>query len=89
MGEASEHGEATTSVLALLEVACPLGVLLMATIDGNNNWLRNSLPHISRMPNLLPGRPLDYLADGRHKLKIVENVCIFVEHDRSITEEVR
>lgn len=29
------------------------------------------------------------LGNGRHRLKVVENVCTSMEHDRSIVEEAR
>lgn len=44
VGETSEHGEAPMSMLALLEVAHPSGVLFMVTRDSNN--VSFTTPHL-------------------------------------------
>lgn len=61
VGKTGEQREAATYVLVLLEVACPSGVLSIMIGDSSNSQLRDFPPRASRMPNLLPRRPIDCL----------------------------
>lgn len=63
-GKVGEHEKVATSMLALPEVAYPSGVLPMVTGDSSNGRLYDSLPRVSRMLDLLPGRPIDCLTQS-------------------------
>lgn len=60
MGEAVEHGEAATSMLALPGVACRLRVLSMEIGGSGSGRPLDSPPCTSRMPNSLPRRPIEH-----------------------------
>lgn len=61
VGEASEHEDIATSMLALPGVACSPRVLSIATGGSSNSQLQNSPSHTSKMADLLPERPIDYI----------------------------